>query len=149
MHGDGKFIPTQVGRDVNRAGRDVFFDIGEKISEDLRNRIGIQRTRHARAAREAHQKSAPDKRRGELRDHGVALLLVEERPRDLLTIADDVVVLELGRIVWRGSASELDESRVTDIYLGQAYAQDDSPAEAPAGRPHELLPTPDTEMGSL
>lgn len=88
----------------------------------------------------------------ELRDHGVALLLVEEKPRDLLTIADDVVVLELGRVVWHGSASEMDEARVTDFYLGQAYPHGRSPSKAPAepaDRPRHLLPTPDSEVGLL
>jgi ABC-type branched-subunit amino acid transport system ATPase component/branched-subunit amino acid ABC-type transport system permease component len=60
----------------------------------------------------------------ELRADGVALLLVEERPRNLLAVADDVAVLELGRVVWRGDASDMDEARVADIYLGQAYPQD-------------------------
>ena len=60
----------------------------------------------------------------ELRADGVALLLVEERPRNLLAVADDVAVLELGRVVWRGDASDIDEARVADLYLGQAYPQD-------------------------
>ena len=60
----------------------------------------------------------------ELRADGVALLLVEERPRNLLAVADDVAVLELGRVVWRGAASDMDEARVADIYLGQAYPQE-------------------------
>jgi ABC-type branched-subunit amino acid transport system ATPase component/branched-subunit amino acid ABC-type transport system permease component len=85
----------------------------------------------------------------ELRDHGVAILLVEEKPRDLLTIADEVVVLALGRVVWRGIASELDEARVTDIYLGHSHPQDRPATEVPADRARELLPTPDSEMGLL
>jgi ABC-type branched-subunit amino acid transport system ATPase component len=59
----------------------------------------------------------------ELREGGVALLLVEEKPRNLLAVADEVAVLELGRVIWSGPPAELDEETVTHIYLGRAEAE--------------------------
>lgn len=56
----------------------------------------------------------------ELRAQGVTLLVVEERTKALLDIADDVVLLELGRLVWNGSRADLDSEQLTAIYLGQA-----------------------------
>ena len=38
----------------------------------------------------------------ELRDRGTAILLVEEKARDVLEIADRVAFLDLGHIVWSG-----------------------------------------------
>ena len=38
----------------------------------------------------------------ELRDEGVTLFVVEERAKAVLDIADDVALLELGRLVWDG-----------------------------------------------
>ncbi len=38
----------------------------------------------------------------ELRDAGVTLLVVEERAKAVLDIADDVALLELGKLVWAG-----------------------------------------------
>jgi ABC-type branched-subunit amino acid transport system ATPase component/branched-subunit amino acid ABC-type transport system permease component len=55
---------------------------------------------------------------GELRDRGVAILLVEEKARDVLAIADTVAFLELGRITWTGPRDEVDEDRLAAAYLG-------------------------------
>jgi len=55
----------------------------------------------------------------ELRDRGVALLLVEEKARDVLAIADRVALLELGRIVWQGPRSDIDDERLARAYLGR------------------------------
>ena len=54
----------------------------------------------------------------ELRERGVAILLVEEKPQDVLTIADNVTFLELGRVVWSGLPQELDDDRLAASYLG-------------------------------
>ncbi len=54
----------------------------------------------------------------DLRDQGTAILLVEEKVRDVLQIADDVIFLELGRIVWSGPRSEVSNERLVGAYLG-------------------------------
>jgi ABC-type branched-subunit amino acid transport system ATPase component/branched-subunit amino acid ABC-type transport system permease component len=60
----------------------------------------------------------------ELRDQGVTLLVVEERAKAVLDIADDVALLELGRLVWDGPRAELDPAHLTAIYLGQSTVED-------------------------
>ena len=54
----------------------------------------------------------------ELRERGVAILLVEEKARDVLEIADRVAFLELGHMVWFGPRSEIDDERLVATYLG-------------------------------
>jgi ABC-type branched-subunit amino acid transport system ATPase component len=54
----------------------------------------------------------------ELKNRGTALLLVEEKARDLLDIADSVAVINLGRISWYGPRSEVDAERIATEYLG-------------------------------
>ncbi|NUT38877.1 MAG: ATP-binding cassette domain-containing protein [Thermoactinospora sp.] len=54
----------------------------------------------------------------ELRDKGVALLLVEEKATEALAIADRVAFMRLGRITWTGSRSEVDGERLAAAYLG-------------------------------
>jgi ABC-type branched-subunit amino acid transport system ATPase component/branched-subunit amino acid ABC-type transport system permease component len=54
----------------------------------------------------------------ELKNRGTALLLVEEKARDLLDIADSVAVINLGRISWSGPRSEVDAERIATEYLG-------------------------------
>ena len=54
----------------------------------------------------------------ELRERGVALLLVEEKARDVLQIADSVAFLSLGEITWHGPRSEVDADRLAEAYLG-------------------------------
>ena len=60
----------------------------------------------------------------ELRDQGVTLLVVEERAKAVLDIADDVALLELGRLVWDGPRQDLDPAHLTAIYLGQSTVED-------------------------
>jgi ABC-type branched-subunit amino acid transport system ATPase component/branched-subunit amino acid ABC-type transport system permease component len=60
----------------------------------------------------------------ELRDQGVTLLVVEERAKAVLDIADDVALLELGRLVWDGPREDLDPAHLTAIYLGQSTVED-------------------------
>jgi ABC-type branched-subunit amino acid transport system ATPase component len=59
----------------------------------------------------------------ELREQGVTLLIVEERAKAVLDIADDVVLLELGRLVWSGRRVELDPDQLAAIYLGQTHVK--------------------------
>lgn len=54
----------------------------------------------------------------ELRERGVALLLVEEKATEALAVADRVAFMRLGRIVWAGPRSEVDDDRLTAAYLG-------------------------------
>jgi branched-subunit amino acid ABC-type transport system permease component/ABC-type branched-subunit amino acid transport system ATPase component len=56
---------------------------------------------------------------GELRDEGVSLLLVEEKAKAVLDIADHAAILELGRVVWTGRPSELAGDDLVDAYLGE------------------------------
>jgi ABC-type branched-subunit amino acid transport system ATPase component len=56
----------------------------------------------------------------ELCDQGVTLLVVEERAKAVLDIADDVALLELGRLVWAGPRAQLDPDQLAAIYLGQS-----------------------------
>jgi ABC-type branched-subunit amino acid transport system ATPase component len=63
-----------------------------------------------------------------LRDRGVTLLLVEEKVRDILDIADEVAFLELGHVIWTGPRSEVDDERLRAAYLG---GDDETPARGP------------------
>ncbi|MCX7307932.1 MAG: ABC transporter ATP-binding protein [Afipia sp.] len=56
---------------------------------------------------------------GELRQAGVAVLLVEQNARAALAIADRAYVMELGEFIMNGSAKEIsDDPRVAASYLG-------------------------------
>jgi ABC-type branched-subunit amino acid transport system ATPase component len=55
---------------------------------------------------------------GELRDRGTSILLVEEKVRDVLTIADHVAFIELGRIIWSGPRADVDNEQLIGAYLG-------------------------------
>lgn len=55
----------------------------------------------------------------ELRDTGVAILLIEQNARAALQISDRGYVLETGEVALRGSATELaNDPRVIESYLG-------------------------------
>lgn len=54
----------------------------------------------------------------DLREAGTAVLLVEEKVRDVMQIADDVAFLELGRIVWEGPRADVSDERLVGAYLG-------------------------------
>ncbi|WP_405148227.1 ABC transporter ATP-binding protein [Sphaerisporangium sp. NBC_01403] len=56
-----------------------------------------------------------------LRDEGLSILLVEQRIEHALEIADDVAVMENGRIVAAGPKSEFDDGAVIrEVYLGRS-----------------------------
>ncbi|MDL4771569.1 ABC transporter permease subunit [Actinomadura xylanilytica] len=69
---------------------------------------------------------------GELRDRGVALLVVEEKASEVLALADTVAFMRLGRISWAGDRAEVDEDRLTAAYLGIGTAGGGRPL-APEG----------------
>ncbi|MEV4395994.1 ATP-binding cassette domain-containing protein [Nonomuraea sp. NPDC049607] len=54
----------------------------------------------------------------ELRDRGVALLLVEEKATEALAVADRVAFMRLGGVTWTGPRSEVDGDQLTAAYLG-------------------------------
>jgi ABC-type branched-subunit amino acid transport system ATPase component/branched-subunit amino acid ABC-type transport system permease component len=54
----------------------------------------------------------------ELRDLGTTILLVEEKIRDVLQVADRAAFIELGRIVWSGERGSLDDEQLVGAYLG-------------------------------
>jgi ABC-type branched-subunit amino acid transport system ATPase component len=56
----------------------------------------------------------------ELRDHGTAILLVEEKAKNVLQIAEQVAFLELGHIVWSGPRGDIDDERLVATYLGSS-----------------------------
>jgi len=56
----------------------------------------------------------------ELRDRGSAVVLVEEQAATALRLADTAVMMELGRVAWRGPVSEVDATRLAATYLGEA-----------------------------
>ncbi len=54
-----------------------------------------------------------------LRDEGMTILLVEQNTDRVLAVADDVCVLESGRMVWAGSAAAArNDPAVTAAFLG-------------------------------
>ena len=58
----------------------------------------------------------------ELRDDGVAVILVEEKSRDVVPIADMLAVLRLGHIIWTGRPDEIGSDELAAMYLGVGEA---------------------------
>jgi ABC-type branched-subunit amino acid transport system ATPase component/branched-subunit amino acid ABC-type transport system permease component len=70
----------------------------------------------------------------ELREHGVSLLVVEERARLILEIVDKVAVIELGQISWAGDRSSLADEDLLSAYLGGRSSDvGDAVADEPKG----------------
>ena len=61
----------------------------------------------------------------EFKERGVALLLVEEKARDVLEIADSVAFISLGHITWHGPRSDVDHDQLDAAYLGEATVTSD------------------------
>ena len=76
----------------------------------------------------------------ELRAQGTTLLLAEERAKAVLDVADEVILLELGRILWTGSRANLQGDQLAAIYLGSARqaaaTTEAASADAAAGHRH-------------
>jgi ABC-type branched-subunit amino acid transport system ATPase component len=53
-----------------------------------------------------------------MRDLGTTILLVEEKIRDILTVADRVAFIELGHILWVGERTDLNDEQLVGAYLG-------------------------------
>jgi ABC-type branched-subunit amino acid transport system ATPase component/branched-subunit amino acid ABC-type transport system permease component len=51
---------------------------------------------------------------------GVALLVVEEKTREALDLADEVAVVERGRVTWQGRRADVDTDQLAAAYLGGA-----------------------------
>ena len=69
----------------------------------------------------------------ELRREGLTVLLVEQKARQSLKLADRAYLLETGRIVASGNAAELaEDSIVSDTFLGGHARADHRPANEPA-----------------
>jgi ABC-type branched-subunit amino acid transport system ATPase component/branched-subunit amino acid ABC-type transport system permease component len=54
----------------------------------------------------------------EIRDLGSSILLVEEKAREVMALADVVAFMELGQVVWVGPRDQADEERLAAAYLG-------------------------------
>lgn len=54
----------------------------------------------------------------ELHERGTTLILVEEQAGGALSLADRVVLMDLGRVVWSGPAEEADLEHIGATYLG-------------------------------
>ena len=55
----------------------------------------------------------------ELREAGLTILLVEQNLFSALAVADDVFILETGRVVYRGSAADFQQTPdIGEKYLG-------------------------------
>jgi ABC-type branched-subunit amino acid transport system ATPase component len=54
----------------------------------------------------------------ELRDLGCAVLLVEEHAQNALAVADTLVFMELGNVVWSGAREDADMDLLASAYLG-------------------------------
>jgi ABC-type branched-subunit amino acid transport system ATPase component/branched-subunit amino acid ABC-type transport system permease component len=55
-----------------------------------------------------------------LRDRGSGVLLVEEKARDVLEVADHVAFIELGKVVWTGPRQAVDDEQLIGAYLGSS-----------------------------
>jgi ABC-type branched-subunit amino acid transport system ATPase component len=54
----------------------------------------------------------------ELRTRGVALVLVEEKPMNALAVADEVLAMSVGTVVWQGRPEDATEAYLSELYLG-------------------------------
>jgi ABC-type branched-subunit amino acid transport system ATPase component len=54
----------------------------------------------------------------ELRERGCAILLVEEKAREVMELANTVAFMELGTVVWMGAREDADVDRLAEAYLG-------------------------------
>jgi ABC-type branched-subunit amino acid transport system ATPase component len=54
----------------------------------------------------------------QIRDTGTAILLVEEKPRDVLAVADRIAFMQSGQVVWVSRTADVDEQLLVSSYLG-------------------------------
>ncbi|HVX22779.1 MAG TPA: ATP-binding cassette domain-containing protein [Acidimicrobiales bacterium] len=55
---------------------------------------------------------------GELRSRGVAIFVVEEKARDVLSVADTVAIMSRGRLTWVGDSADVTSTLMEAAYLG-------------------------------
>jgi len=55
-----------------------------------------------------------------LKQNGTTLFIAEERAKRVLDIADRVVLIELGQVVWSGPRASLDDDQLEAVYLGSS-----------------------------
>jgi branched-chain amino acid transport system ATP-binding protein len=73
---------------------------------------------------------------GQLREMGRTVLLVEQNAHGALQVADRAYLMEVGRIVMKGTTAELmEEERIQRAYMGRRIA--------PLRRPHKVKSRPD------
>lgn len=61
----------------------------------------------------------------ELRNEGLAILVVEQNTERILHAADKVAVLESGRITWEGTSSQaIDHARNLEVFLGSGLSNE-------------------------
>ena len=61
-------------------------------------------------------------------------MLVEEKARSILSVADYVVFFELGRVVWAGPVSDVDNEGLMASYLGVKTDIDNAVPASPLAR---------------
>jgi ABC-type branched-subunit amino acid transport system ATPase component len=59
----------------------------------------------------------------ELRDGGTAVLVVEEKAGHMLSIADEIAFLDLGRVAWSSPAREVAYEDLAAAYLTRGGAR--------------------------
>ena len=72
---------------------------------------------------------------GDFRRQGVTVLLAAEKPTEALAVADYVVLMRVGRIVWEGPANLVDNDALLAAYLGVdvgAETDAEQPTQPPA-----------------
>ena len=72
---------------------------------------------------------------GELARAGAAVLLVEEKLHGIADVADQVVALDLGRVVWNRPAKDVDAAALAATYLGVTEQTAAAVEAAAAGAP--------------
>jgi ABC-type branched-subunit amino acid transport system ATPase component len=69
----------------------------------------------------------------DLHQRGTALLIAEEKTRDVLTLTDHVVLITVGNVTWTGPTTDTNEESLAQAYLGlpPGDAQTGGPIPAP------------------
>jgi ABC-type branched-subunit amino acid transport system ATPase component/branched-subunit amino acid ABC-type transport system permease component len=71
----------------------------------------------------------------DLHQRGTALLIAEEKTRDVLALADHVVSISVGSVNWAGPTADTSEDLLAQAYLG--FAPTDAHSEGPVPSPQQ------------